>query len=123
MADSGAAPGVPDSYGAELLDALTPLIRNNTGNSAENSDNNGAENTVLTHVRTEPARLSKPVDWPDWVDPDLRRHLELEGIERPWSHQVTTANHARNSTDVVIATGTASGKSLGYQLAVTDALI
>lgn len=107
MTDSGAGTGTPGSYGAELLAALTTLT---------------SGDDVITHVRTEPARLSTSVDWPAWTDADLRSHLNNEGIERPWSHQVATAEHARAGEDVVVATGTASGKSLGYQLAVTDAL-
>jgi DEAD/DEAH box helicase domain-containing protein len=91
-------------YGAQLLDCLH------------------ADDPVLTHVRTEAARPSEPVDWPDWVDPDLRRHLEEAGITRPWSHQVATAQAAHDGRDVVVATGTASGKSLGYQLPVLSTL-
>ena len=36
------------------------------------------------------------------------------GIERPWSHQVAAAEAARQGRHVVLSTGTASGKSLGY---------
>lgn len=102
--------GVPASYGAELLNALIPLTRGNN-------------DAVLTHVRTEPPRRSTTADWPEWVDSNLRAHLADNGIDRPWSHQVDTAEAARAGRDVIVATGTASGKSLGYQLAVTDALI
>jgi len=38
------------------------------------------------------------------------------GIERPWTHQAWAADLAHGGKDVVLATGTASGKSLGYQL-------
>lgn len=108
--------GVPGSYGAELLNVLRPLGRSDT-------DGEPGTTSTITHVRTEPARPSSPVDWPDWVHPALREHLSDHGITLPWSHQVTTADLARAGRDVVVATGTASGKSLGYQLAITDALL
>jgi DEAD/DEAH box helicase domain-containing protein len=92
-------------YGAQLLECLH------------------AQEPVLTHVRTEAARPSEPSDWPEWTLPDLRRHLEDAGITRPWSHQVTTAEAAFAGRDVVVATGTASGKSLGYQLPVLSTLV
>ena len=38
------------------------------------------------------------------------------GITAPWSHQVATAEAAYSGKHVVVATGTASGKSLGYLL-------
>jgi DEAD/DEAH box helicase domain-containing protein len=70
----------------------------------------------LTHVEKLPARTATTVDWPDWVPKDLVRALEINGIEYPWRHQITMANHARRGQSVVVATGTASGKSLGYLL-------
>ncbi|MGO1948670.1 MAG: DEAD/DEAH box helicase [Mycobacteriaceae bacterium] len=106
-----------DSYGAELLDVLRPTSGTGSGTST------GASNTdVLTHVRTEAARPSTPAAWPEWVSPQLRDHLIDNGITEPWSHQTATARHAWEGRDVVVSTGTASGKSLGYQLPVLSAL-
>jgi DEAD/DEAH box helicase domain-containing protein len=45
------------------------------------------------------------------------------GIDRPWSHQAQAAELAHAGRDVVVATGTASGKSLAYQLPALSALI
>ena len=70
----------------------------------------------VTHVETLPERVGRPVDWPGWVDPSLRAALEEVGIARPWAHQVAAAGLARAGRNVVLATGTASGKSLGYLL-------
>ncbi|RYD93200.1 MAG: hypothetical protein EOP54_19575, partial [Sphingobacteriales bacterium] len=38
------------------------------------------------------------------------------GVDRPWAHQAVAAEAAHEGRHVVMATGTASGKSLGYQL-------
>jgi DEAD/DEAH box helicase domain-containing protein len=76
----------------------------------------------LRHVRELPERPATSVDWPAWVPASLRTALAGCGVERPWAHQVTAAEHARDGRHVVIATGTASGKSLAYQLPVLSAL-
>lgn len=44
------------------------------------------------------------------------------GVPEPWEHQRRAAELAFAGTDVVLATGTASGKSLAYQLPVLTAL-
>ncbi len=63
-----------------------------------------------------PVRESRTLPWPAWVDPDLRDRLEERGVGAPWRHQVDAAQLARDGRHVVVATGTASGKSLAYQL-------
>ena len=42
--------------------------------------------------------------------------LARRGVERPWRHQVEAAQAAYDGRHVVVSTGTASGKSLGYLL-------
>ncbi|MEU5877257.1 DEAD/DEAH box helicase [Spirillospora sp. NPDC047279] len=42
--------------------------------------------------------------------------LTAAGIEAPWEHQAVAAEHAYAGRSVIIATGTASGKSLAYLL-------
>ena len=44
-------------------------------------------------------------------------------MERPWEHQVAAAELAHAGRHVVLATGTASGKSLAYQLPALSALL
>ena len=55
--------------------------------------------------------------------PLLVERLRLAGIAAPYSHQVAAAELAHAGSHVVLATGTASGKSLGYLLPVITALI
>jgi DEAD/DEAH box helicase domain-containing protein len=76
----------------------------------------------LRHVRELPERAATCVPWPDWVSADLRAAFERVGVAEPWAHQVEAAEAAWQGRHVVIATGTASGKSLAYQLPVLSAL-
>jgi DEAD/DEAH box helicase domain-containing protein len=68
----------------------------------------------LTHVEVLPARAGERVPWPEWVPVALVDAWRARGIEAPWRHQVETAETAREGRHVVVSTGTASGKSLGY---------
>ncbi|MQA83098.1 MAG: DEAD/DEAH box helicase [Streptosporangiales bacterium] len=70
----------------------------------------------VTHVENIPARGGRHTDWPGWVPPPLVDRLRLAGIEAPWEHQVTAADAAWEGRSVIVATGTASGKSLAYLL-------
>ena len=70
----------------------------------------------VTHVHRLPRRESRTRPWPQWLDPSLRERLESRGVLAPWRHQVEAAELARSGRHVVVATGTASGKSLAYQL-------
>nr|WP_216852846.1 DEAD/DEAH box helicase [Phytoactinopolyspora halotolerans] len=70
----------------------------------------------ITHVESIAARPGTPAEWPGWVDPVVRERYEARGITAPWRHQAEAATLAWNGRSVVIATGTASGKSLAYLL-------
>jgi DEAD/DEAH box helicase domain-containing protein len=50
------------------------------------------------------------------------RAFHDRGIEAMWSHQLAAANLAHDGRHVVLSTGTASGKSLAYQLPILTAL-
>ena len=76
----------------------------------------------LVHARTVPAREGRTVAWPDWVAPEVTAALHGEGIHELWEHQARVAELARSGQHVVVATGTASGKSLGYLLPVLTSL-
>ncbi len=71
---------------------------------------------ALVHVRTDPARTGETADFPDWVHPAVRAACVRTGIGELWSHQRLAADLAHAGDHVVIASGTASGKSLGYLL-------
>ncbi|WP_420813707.1 DEAD/DEAH box helicase [Planosporangium thailandense] len=76
----------------------------------------GRQATPLTHVERVPARPGERVPWPEWVTPDLRRAFAGRGVTSPWEHQARAADLLHSGRHVVVATGTASGKSLAYQL-------
>src|SRR5215470_10676267 len=83
----------------------------------------GTDGSPMTHVERVPARSGTLTDWPHWVPPLLVERLELRGVQRPWQHQADAAELAWAGESVVLATGTASGKSLAYQLPVLAALL
>ncbi|MGH3506528.1 MAG: DEAD/DEAH box helicase [Nocardioidaceae bacterium] len=70
----------------------------------------------LTHLELLPARDARPAPWPEWAHPLVVEPWAERGVVAPWSHQVAAAEAAWSGRNVVIATGTASGKSLAYQL-------
>ena len=77
----------------------------------------------VTHVEHVAARTGRRTDWPAWAAPLLVDRLRLAGVERPWEHQVQAAELAHGGTSVVVATGTASGKSLAYLLPSLSAML
>ncbi|MGA7688833.1 MAG: DEAD/DEAH box helicase [Jiangellales bacterium] len=70
----------------------------------------------LTCHTVRPARDATTAPWPAWVDPVVREHIAAAGVVRLWRHQAQAADLVWNGSDVVLATGTASGKSLAYLL-------
>ncbi|MGS2808132.1 DEAD/DEAH box helicase [Nocardia sp. MW-W600-9] len=97
-----------ESYGRSLLNRV--LVEAASGGNP------------LTHVAELPARPARTTEWPEWVPSALITALDAAGIERPWEHQTRTAELAAAGKHVVVSTGTASGKSLGYLLPVLTAL-
>ena len=74
----------------------------------------GAASGLVTHVERMPALDGRPAPWPGWVPPELVAAFGQAGIVTPWAHQAAAADLARAGRNVILATGTASGKSLGY---------
>src|SRR6266704_3468771 len=74
----------------------------------------GAASGRLTHVERLPALPGVRAPWPGWVPPALVTAFGRAGVTEPWTHQVAAADLARAGRNVILATGTASGKSIGY---------
>ncbi|MFC7529477.1 DEAD/DEAH box helicase [Actinoplanes sp. GCM10030250] len=84
----------------------------------------GSASTVspITHIERMPPRSGRTTPWPAWTEPAVRDALTAQGIVAPWDHQAAAATLAWEGKHVVLATGTASGKSLAYQLPALNAL-
>lgn len=85
-------------------------------------DGTPADEHPLRHVADLPPRRARAQAWPHWADPDVVRAFGDRGVESLWSHQLAAADLARDRRHVVLSTGTASGKSLAYQLPILTAL-
>jgi DEAD/DEAH box helicase domain-containing protein len=73
----------------------------------------------LAHVEHLPPR--EPGEAPEVaLAPELAVRLRRLGVDRLWKHQADALVAARTGRNVAVATGTASGKSLVYQLATIE---
>lgn len=75
----------------------------------------------VRHRHDLAARAGHSTSWPQWLPEEVVAACERVGIDAPWRHQATAANLAHSGQHVVLSTGTASGKSLGYLLPVLAA--
>ncbi|CAM3660482.1 DEAD/DEAH box helicase [Nocardiopsis rhodophaea] len=79
-------------------------------------------NSQVTHVERLARSDGVSEDWPEWAPSSVLERLAETGVSAPWTHQIAAANLARSGSNVIIATGTASGKSLGFLLPCADAV-
>ena len=77
----------------------------------------------LAHLGTEPARPASRAPLPADLDARVSEALARKGIEDLYTHQAETWEAAREGHDVIVTTGTASGKTLAFNLPVLDALV
>ncbi|MFI5803736.1 DEAD/DEAH box helicase [Streptomyces sp. NPDC051561] len=83
----------------------------------------GSRAARVTHTEHLPPREGSHAVWPDRIRAEVISAIQKSGIEHPWTHQAQAAEHALDGESVVIATGTASGKSLAYLAPVLSALL
>ena len=83
----------------------------------------GGKHERVTHVEHVPARPGVRASWPSWSPEPLVAAWRGAGVPAPWRHQVEAAEHARAGRSVVLATGTASGKSLAFLLPALTAVL
>ncbi|MFJ5227509.1 DEAD/DEAH box helicase [Streptomyces sp. NPDC088400] len=77
----------------------------------------------ITHTEHLPPRAGRHAVWPARIRPEVINAIQQAGIDHPWAHQAEAAEHALDGESVVIATGTASGKSLAYLAPVLTTLL
>ncbi|MGA7193852.1 MAG: DEAD/DEAH box helicase [Anaerolineales bacterium] len=94
------------------LDSLIRLWR---------ADPDTAPNFIIW--QTTPARPAQTHPFPGDVPAALREALSQRGIDSLFSHQLEAWNHIREGKNIVLATGTASGKTLAYNLPILASLV
>lgn len=72
---------------------------------------------------TVPSREAIWSDFPPALDSRLVSFLESQGIQRLYQHQERCLQSILDGKNVVLSTGTASGKSLAYQLPILDEIL
>jgi len=76
----------------------------------------------IVHWHTVPARQARSQPFPSDLDPRIREVLEAKGITEPYAHQARAIELAIAGNDVLVATPTASGKTLCYTAPVLHEL-
>ena len=80
------------------------------------------EGEELAYLGSQPTRDAVFAAIPDEVDPRVRDALAARGIERLYAHQADAWDAAGRGGNVIVTTGTASGKTLAFNLPVLSAL-
>jgi DEAD/DEAH box helicase domain-containing protein len=76
----------------------------------------------VAYAATEPARAARTAPIPEELHPRVRAALAAQGLDSLYAHQADAWAAAARGEHVVITTGTASGKTLAFNLPVLDAL-
>jgi DEAD/DEAH box helicase domain-containing protein len=76
----------------------------------------------IAYVGTEPAREARLAPLPDDLHPRVRDALAVQEIGELYTHQRAAWDAAARGEHVVVTTGTASGKTLAFNLPVLDAI-
>ena len=80
------------------------------------------EGEEIAYSGIEPSREAKLEPLPDDLDPRVASALVATGVTALYRHQAETWEAAQRGENVVVTTGTASGKSLAFNLPVLDAI-
>jgi DEAD/DEAH box helicase domain-containing protein len=77
----------------------------------------------ITHIQHIPAQRAKFSELSIALSPSLKACLQSLGISSLYSHQAKALNAIFAGKNVIVATPSASGKTLCYQLATLDAIL
>jgi DEAD/DEAH box helicase domain-containing protein len=76
----------------------------------------------VAHTTNVPALDARFAPFPDELHPGVREALAAAGLDELYAHQRDVWDAAVRGENVVVTTGTASGKSLAFNLPVVDAI-
>jgi DEAD/DEAH box helicase domain-containing protein len=76
----------------------------------------------VAFLGSEPARDAQAAPFPDDLDPRVQEALAANGIFSLYAHQAEAWAAAQRGEHVIVTTGTASGKTLAFNLPVLDAV-
>ena len=76
----------------------------------------------LAHLTTEPSRPARTAPLPAGLHPKVAAALEAQGITELYEHQARAWEAAQAGSHVMVTTGTASGKTLAFNLPVLHTL-
>jgi DEAD/DEAH box helicase domain-containing protein len=76
----------------------------------------------IAYLGSEPAREARLTPLPEELHPRVREALAAQGVDALYTHQRAAWDAARRGEHIVITTGTASGKTLAFNLPALDAL-
>jgi DEAD/DEAH box helicase domain-containing protein len=74
-------------------------------------------------IRRTVASAGREGSWPGWVDDRLIECWSRRGVTSPYAHQIRALETTAAGGDVLLATATASGKSLCFQTPVVQAVL
>ena len=106
MPDSGRLPAAPDQAAIRLRERLTTRYQ-----------------ARISGALVRPATPADWLDLPPELAPGLAAALIARGVPRLYAHQREAFDLARAGRHLVVATPTASGKTLCYNLPVLDAVL
>jgi len=77
----------------------------------------------IAHIEHLPARTARHAEIPGGLHPKVAAALAAQGITRLYTHQASAIDAIRNGRSAVIVTGTASGKTLCYNIPIVESLL
>ena len=80
------------------------------------------EGEEIAYSGTEPSRDARLEHLPDDLDPRVASALVATGVTALYRHQAEAWEAAQRGENIIVTTGTASGKSLAFNLPVLDAI-
>jgi DEAD/DEAH box helicase domain-containing protein len=106
------------------LSAVTSAAAGHRADACDTLDDLAHEHFERVVANTSlPERVAKPATAAPQLTAPVQERLRARGVETLWSHQAAAVDALRAGRNVVVATGTASGKSLCYQLPIVDSIV